>query len=618
MLDIRALSLRLFAYLLGVLLFGVLAPACTSGIDIRVIVSHIPADAKQLRLLVRVDKQDAMEMPSYDVTGKDLFSGYRIGLHLPEAIGSSIVVAVAALNSNDPASCLLATGSSSSTIDGRQLDLVLNLDQPYAAADCHTANFFTLPMIQQIFMDQGKLINRIDIEGWNFLTTTEVLLDGQIPPGVNNYSGASMYISDADVPIPTGSKRATITVRTKGGEMVSQPLDLVAPIFKNMNTVIYDNAGAPVVDYVSGVASGDVNGDGKEDLVMIATRTTSPAEDFYSVFLNDGHGGFPSTPTNHFTLQNLTPRYVSVVDLDVKGPGEIVISGDAPSNRGALATFSYNGGTPIQTNRIDFSEPGVAHGSGKFHAPNRLDVVVLTQAYSTTASSGNVSMLLNNGSGTLAQPTAMDNLGNPRGLAVADVNGDGLPDLVTHSGFAVNVSLNNNTTAELPFAARNSYLALSGIMKTADLNGDNKADVIVGHSGGLLVFWSQGASLRFPPEQYDANNVTDIAAEDWNGDGFPDVALVSTSVGLVSMLYNTGDFTGGKIFPIFKMDATSPTLLRAPSYPISSGGLFQYATHVATGDVNGDGKRDVIISNYGSTLLSQQQGSLQLLLNVSK
>ncbi|MGD0757972.1 MAG: FG-GAP-like repeat-containing protein [Candidatus Sulfotelmatobacter sp.] len=180
-------------------------------------------------------------------------------------------------------------------------------------------------------------------------------------------------------------------------------------------------------------------------------------------------------------------------------------------------------------------------------------------------------------------------------VAIADLNGDGKPDLVVVEGdnmFSVLLG-NGDGTFQSPVSYSTGGPWASSVA-IADLNGDGKLDVvfagyIVGRDGVVGVLLGNGDGTFLTPLSYSTGAGGDaaVAIADLNGDGHPDVVVASECLtsgcshgadpGGVSVLLGNGDGT-------FQATAN-----------YGSGGWD--ATSIAIGDLNGDGYPDLAVSN---------------------
>ncbi|MGE0431965.1 MAG: FG-GAP-like repeat-containing protein [Planctomycetota bacterium] len=204
--------------------------------------------------------------------------------------------------------------------------------------------------------------------------------------------------------------------------------------------------------------------------------------------------------------------------------------------------------------------------------------------------------------GTVEVGPLPDNLRPCRAL-VSDINGDGVPDLLTANPASQNLSgLLGNGTGIVGSAtwrpARNPHLgATATSAAVADLDGDELPDVIAttdtanvivkaGRSNGGV-----GGDVTFEspvPFATTASSSSDIAVGDFNGDGVLDAATANDADNTISILPGNGDGT-------FQAGTTH----NVGATPLG----------LVTGDFNGDGILDIATANSGSNSVSVLLGT---------
>ena len=177
-----------------------------------------------------------------------------------------------------------------------------------------------------------------------------------------------------------------------------------------------------------------------------------------------------------------------------------------------------------------------------------------------------------------------------------DVNGDGIADLLVigHLVNAFYVRLGEGGGQFAPavkYALRNH----GNRLVVADLNGDAYADVVVAHDGSgvpiyVTAYLGSATGELHPVWELGTSYFTteNIAAGDFDGDGKTDVAI-ATSDNHAAVLVLRGLGTG---------EFAAPLLLPPKS---SSPGVSDGTTGIAMGDVNGDGRDDIIVACFGLT-----------------
>jgi hypothetical protein len=325
----------------------------------------------------------------------------------------------------------------------------------------------------------------------------------------------------------------------------------------------------------------------------------------YSLIATDG--SLTSATSVSFTITPAPPKLLAINRLAPIGPitsdnsVEFQVLFSEPVTGVGASSFT------LQISGVTATTPVVVSGSGSTYT---VTVNGISSGNGSLGLSLNDHGTIKNGSGqTLAgslvsfQPQRTFGAGTgPAAVAVADLNGDGKPDMVVANygtlfsyGQSVSVLLGNGDgtfQTQKTFSVGQSPNAVA----IADLNGDGKPDIIVANSKSdtISVLLGNGNGTFQPQRTISTGFYTpsSVAVADLNGDGKPDLVVtnfyyVRGYVGFpgksVSVLLGNGDGT-------FQLPRSFSTNTSVKNYGPSS---------VAVADLNGDGKPDLVVTNYG-------------------
>ncbi|HEY0801269.1 MAG TPA: VCBS repeat-containing protein, partial [Steroidobacteraceae bacterium] len=227
--------------------------------------------------------------------------------------------------------------------------------------------------------------------------------------------------------------------------------------------------------------------------------------------------------------------------------------------------------------------------SADFNGDGFADVIELSSVLPpVSANPSHIKAYLSTAAGAFGSPVFTPDGFNPLYLAGADLNGDGVMDVVSASfdDGALDVFFNNKTSPGTfnPALVLNSPGASQ--LAIADMNGDGLLDLVSADFNVSLFVQTSAGTFAAPISLY-SGGANWVALGDLNGDGAPDVALTD-SVGVKVLMH-----TGAASATTFAAPVTVFT--QSPNFNVAGGNI------IAIADLDGDGLYDLVITDPGPT-----------------
>jgi hypothetical protein len=396
--------------------------------------------------------------------------------------------------------------------------------------------------------------------------------------------------------IPAAASRGGVAgLRANTGKL-SQDLS------SNLLPGFASNVNLPTDFLPTAVATGDFNGDGKMDWAV-----ANGGSNTIWIYLGN-RDGTARVPTI-IPLNGQSPVALAVADLRGIGKLDLIVA-EADSQQVSVFLGSGDGTFGPEA---PYLVPGaplcllVDH----FRKSGPLDIVA---ALANTQGNGELVLLPGDGTGKFGPPVFQDppipySAWFADGIVAADLNGDGLPDLIVNDQGAgglpqpgVFAYLNNGDgtfTVSQPFVDFPAFAHVITSIAVADINGDGCVDLIDTDTEAMATVFPGNCDGTFqnssPPAKYALGDIAVTATlTDVNGDGHPDLittgAVMDSAEGygqesgsLVSVLF--GDGKGG--FQNARVYRSEPSMYS-----------------VAIADINGDGHPDILTASQDGDLVS--------------
>lgn len=297
------------------------------------------------------------------------------------------------------------------------------------------------------------------------------------------------------------------------------------------------------------ITCGDIDGDGKPDLVVSGGGTSGAFRNTVFVLRNTstGLGNISFSTPILLTLSSHGAARIAIRDLDLDGKPELIVTNSANNNLAIFPNTSTVGNISYSAAQY-ITVSGAPHLNGL--AVEDLNNDGLPEIILNTLQQANVYILKNNsttGSFSFSAPTVLAMPGSIVNLAVGDLDNDGKPDIAIGNMLYSNIAVfrNTSTSSAISFAPAPTFGVGSLIwgITIGDVDGDGTQDIIgVSHSNtniSVLVNNSVPGNLAFAHQAIPISAKSrNIKMGDMNQDGKPDFVFLDIDNHKVATLKN--------------------------------------------------------------------------------
>lgn len=448
------------------------------------------------------------------------------------------------------------------------------------------------PIITSFAPTSGPVGTTVTISGANFSSS---VADNIVYFGVTRASVTAASSTSLTVTVPSGASFEPVTVTVNG--LIAATNSPFKVTFPGGGTPLHANS----FDKFERISTGgtfavtDINGDNKPDL----TRMNNG---YMALLKNNSISGMPLfQPFTDTTKKNRSDSPVARGDMDGDGRLDlVVVRKDSTAftifrNISTASRPQFDTGVSFRTPPYAYSVAiGDIDGDGKndiviggydYYAPDTLVV------HRNTSVNGKLSF-----TEALKIPAAFTC------VRISDLNGDNKPDVVAipYGGFSFTVLKNNSSPGSISFTSSTFDMSASGVLNgvVCDFNDDGKPDVAIGKystSGvNIIKNTSTASTISFASagiyQATSGNRPQFLAADDVDGDGRPDIISANFSANSVSVIRNTNT-TAGTFSFASNID-----------FPVAFG---SDPADIATTDLDGDSKPEIVLlTTYSNNYLN--------------
>ncbi len=470
------------------------------------------------------------------------------------------------------------------------------------------------PIVKSFSPTNGSVGTLVTLLGNNFNldTARNVVYFGATRASIESASDTELVVV-----VPNGATYQPISVINTGTNLIGSSLRSFEVTYnRGIGQVLTTASFNPKVDFTTGnnpagnIAVADLDGDGKPDMVVLNRSLNS-----FSILQNVSTAGTiskTSFATKVDFVTDSTPSFVTIGDLDGDGKQDIVIVNMFTNKISVYKNISTFGTINASsfTSKVNFISDTLSMPTsvaiGDLDGDGKPELVVTNSFSNTISVLKNTSHVGNIDSTSFAPSIDFTTGLGPVSVAITDINGDGKPDLVIADFDAKTISILKNTTTnnsitKSSFASKVDFKVgtCPDALTIGDLNGDGKPDVVVvNQTNSTISILTNTSKVGAIDSSSLATQVVlptnglspyYVSVGNIDSDSLPDIVvanLISNNISIIKNIYTSGNLSASSF--------SSGVNLATGNYPVS----------VAIADFDGDNKPDLAVPDYGSNTIS--------------
>ncbi|MFP5039383.1 FG-GAP-like repeat-containing protein [Parasediminibacterium sp. JCM 36343] len=480
------------------------------------------------------------------------------------------------------------------------------------------------PIITAFAPASGAVGTAVTITGSNFNTDTasNIVFFGATRASVTNASVTSLVAV-----IPAGATYQPISVVNTATNLIgSSAIPFSVTFNSGIGQALTAASFSAKADFATGsnpagiVAIADIDGDGNADMVVLNRATNT-----FAILKNTSTVGKTAFAAKVDFATDSTPSAIAIGDLDGDGKQDIVITSlfankiavyKNTATKGVINASSL--GAKVNFISDTLSMPtGVAIGD--LDGDGKPDIAVANSYSNTVSVLRNIAKTGIIDSSSFAPAVDFTTGLGPSSVAIADLNGDNKLDLIVSNLNAKTISVFKNTTTgdsitTASFAKKIDFSVgtCPYTLATGDLNGDGKLDIVVANQTTNTIsiltnkvnagkIDSAAFAAKFDLPSYGSSPYS-VSVGNIDSDTLPDIVvanLVSNNIAVIKNVYTAGILSAASF---------------AKGVPIATG---NYPFSAAIADIDGDGQADLAVPNYGKNVVSVYHNMLSNILPIS-